>query len=87
MENKKDDVAVIVWEDGTKASAPQESRSEPARVVPFRQSGVGSTGEPSVVTRLLPGREGEAKPAGTVTYVGSGFWATSETRSGLRMAA
>lgn len=45
--------------------------------------------EPTVVTTALPGQSGEAKPAGTVTYVGAGFWArTAKPDSGtVRMAA
>lgn len=68
-QGKNAEQAVVVWE----SSAGEKHQ---ANVVPFRPGARGSAGEgePSVVSRSMPGRSGEA---GTVIYVGSGFWARS----------
>jgi len=75
---------VVVWERSSPAGGEQEAKREPARIVPLRPARNEPAGEPFVVTRQLPGRAGEGT-AGTITYVGSGFWANA--KSGARSDA
>lgn len=68
--------AVVVWENSAGATNDTRGEKQQANVVTFRPGTIGSAGEgePVVVSRSMPGRSGEA---GTVIYVGSGFWARS----------
>ncbi|MDF2661581.1 MAG: hypothetical protein K0Q94_4372 [Paenibacillus sp.] len=63
--------------------------SESAVSLPPRGAKAEPALEPTVVTTALPGQAGEAKPAGTVTYVGAGFWTRTVKPDGgtVRMAA
>lgn len=89
---KNDEQAIVVWETSAKATggAESETGTTSARVVPLRADGSGNAGEgePVVVSRSMPGRNGVA---GTILYVGSGFWTRavggSSAASSPRMAA
>ncbi|MDF2714312.1 MAG: hypothetical protein K0R28_1237 [Paenibacillus sp.] len=90
MENaKNDEQAVVVWKTSVSVESGKSANSaERGNVVPFGPNASGTDGEAAVVSRSLPGRVGEA---GTVIYVGSGFWARSaggaSSSASPRMAA
>jgi hypothetical protein len=75
-QGKNADQAVVVWENCAGAANGAGGDKQQANVVTFRPGAKVSAeeGEPAVVSRSMPGRSGEA---GTVIYVGSGFWARS----------
>lgn len=81
---RRSEQPVVVWERPSHAGSEQEAKREPVRIVPLRPARSEPAGEPFVVTRQLPGRAGEGA-AGTITYVGSGFWANA--KSGARFDA
>jgi hypothetical protein len=91
-DERRSEQPVVVWERPSPAVGEQEAKREPARVVPLRPARSEPAGEPFVVTRQLPGRTGDGA-AGTITYVGSGFWANAKSGAGsdaapcVRMAA
>ena len=93
MENAKnsnnDEQAVVVWKTSVaEDSGKSGSGAERGNVVPFGLNASGTEGEAVVVSRTLPGRVGEA---GTVIYVGSGFWSRNaggaSSSASPRMAA
>ncbi|MEF3305065.1 hypothetical protein [Paenibacillus sp. GYB003] len=78
--SKSGEQAVVVWESRPLRQAAGNGAAPDAQpagnVVVFRPAGgAAAESEPTVVTQAMPGRGGGAKPAATVTYVGSGFWA------------
>ncbi|TMV47299.1 hypothetical protein FE783_22085 [Paenibacillus mesophilus] len=90
MENaKNDEQAVVVWKTSVSGdSGTSGTGVERGNVVPFGPNAAGTDSEAAVVSRSLPGRSGEA---GSVIYVGSGFWARNaggaSSSASPRMAA
>ncbi|RKN80684.1 hypothetical protein [Paenibacillus ginsengarvi] len=92
--NRQEEKAVVSWETAQKEKQRQDEASSggSGNVVSIKPAAAQRLiAEPSVVTRAMPGADGGAKPAATVIYVGSGFWATAKSTThastSIRMAA